>query len=237
LKHIRRELTGYINSIEISEDAISWATQPVDHSTVYRLRHVLWPSALVRSFWNFTQVLVLDDTKRIASMLGIRSSRSPPSIEQLLAKQQQMTKGSLPSKDGPPAQAEGEATNNAKAMIKISTSAKTRLAEQNPEKASEETEVGPGMRVAMALHQHFNHAIVSFKSKVMQTWRPAMTYPPRGSILVGGFVELEAPKAYLVFDVRAAWDPQTQDFDQMSMFLQLRRFQWKAQSPSSGAAF
>jgi len=149
-------------------------------------------------------------------------------------------KGSLPSKDGPPAQAEGEATNNAKAMLKISTSAKTRLAEQTqtPEKASQETEeLGPGMRLAMALHQHFNHAIVTFKSKVMQTWRPAMTYPPRGSILVGGLVELEAPKAYLVFDVRAAWDPQTQDFDPMSMFLQLRRFQWKAQSPSSGSGF
>ena len=166
-------------------------------------------------------------------MLGIRSTRSAPSIEQLLQKQQQMMKGSLPNKDGPPAQAEGEATSSSKAMIKISTSAKTRLSEENAEKTSEETEVGPGTRVAMALHQHFNHAIMTFKSKLMQTWRPAGNYPPRGSILVSGMVELEAPKAYLVFDVRAAWDPQTQEFDLRSMMLQLRRFQWKSQGPAA----
>ncbi|TVY22992.1 hypothetical protein LHYA1_G008809 [Lachnellula hyalina] len=219
------------SGIEISDEAISWTTQPVDSLTVYRLRHVLWPSALALSFWNFTKVLIVDDTKRIASMLGIRSTPSAPSIEQLLQKQQQMMKGSLPNKDGPPAQAEGETTSSPKAMIKISTAAKTRLSEQPEEKTTQETEIWPGTRVAVALHQHFNHAIMAFKGKFLQTWHPTANYPPRGSILVSGMVELEAPKAYLVFDVNAAWDPQVQDFDARSMVVKLRRFQWKSQGP------
>jgi len=219
------------SGIEISDEAISWTTQPVDSLTVYRLRHVLWPSALALSFWNFTKVLIVDDTKRIASMLGIRSTRSAPSIEELLQRQQQMMKGSLPNKDGPPAQAEGETTSNPKAMIKISTAAKTRLSEANEEKTTEEPEAWSGTRTAVAVHQHFNHAITSLKVKLMQTWRPTANYPPRGSILISGMVELEAPKAYLVFDVNAAWDPQVQDFDPRSMKVQLRRFQWKSQGP------
>ncbi|TVY16512.1 hypothetical protein LARI1_G005127 [Lachnellula arida] len=219
------------SGIEITDEAILWTTQPVDSLTVYRLRHVLWPSALALSFWNFTKVLIVDDTKRIASMLGIRSTPSAPSIEQLLQKQQQMMKGSLPNKDGPPAQVEGDTTSSPKAMIKISAAVKTRLSEENEEKTTEETEAWPGTRVAAALHQHFNHAIMAFKGKLMQTWRPAPDYPPRGSILVSGMVELEAPKAYLVFDVKAAWDPQVQDFDTRSMMVHLRRFQWKNQGP------
>jgi hypothetical protein len=169
-------------------------------------------------------------------MLGIRT-KAGPSIEQLLNKQQQMMKGSLPNKKGPSippqSEAEGQATSNAKAMIKISAPAKTRLTENRntPEKDEEAEVVGPGTRVAMALHQHFNHAITAFKTKMRQTWRPAPSYPPRGSILVSGMVELEAPKAYLVFDVRGAWDPQTKAYDPRSMHLQLRRFQWKAQGP------
>jgi len=237
-KYTRWTATHKYYSIEISDEAISWATQPVDSLTVYRLRSVLWPSALARSFWNFTKVLVVDDTKRIAGMLGIRT-KAGPSMEQLINKQQQMMKGSLPNKKvpslPPQAEAEGQATSNAKAMIKISASAKTRLRErenpQTPPEKTEETEVGPGTRTAMALHQHFRHAITVFRTKLKQTWRPAPSYPPRGSILVSGMVELEAPKAYLVFDVRGAWDPQTKAYDPRSMHLQLRRFQWKAQGP------
>lgn len=141
-----------------------------------------------------------------------------------------MIKGSLPSKEGP-GPADGEAAKPSKSMIQISASSKTTLTEKNVEK---ETEEGPGAgtRVAMALRQHFHRAIMTGKKKFWETWRPATSLPPRGSITVGGMVELESPKAYLVFDVRAAWDPATKDFDPHSIMLGLRRFQYKAQSPA-----
>ncbi|TVY76047.1 hypothetical protein LSUE1_G006850 [Lachnellula suecica] len=222
------------SGIEIADDAISWVSQPVDSLTVFRLRQILWPSAIVQSFWNFTKVLVVDDTKRIAGMLGIRSNTAPSTIGALLSKQQEMMRGSFPNKDGPPPALPGDATGNAKAgFIKISTPAKPTLKQQNPDKSPEEkdTEVNPATSMAVALHQHFGRALLALRTKLKQTWRPAPNYPPRGSILISGMVELEAPKAFLVFDVKAAWDPQTKAFDQRSMFLQLRRFQWKSQGP------
>jgi hypothetical protein len=87
----------------------------------------------------------------------------------------------------------------------------------------------------MAFHAHFFRAIMAFKVKMAQTWRPAPNYPPRGSILVSGLVELDSPKAWLVFDVKAAWDPKTRSYDARSMLLQLRRMQLKKQGPAGGA--
>jgi hypothetical protein len=84
----------------------------------------------------------------------------------------------------------------------------------------------------MAFHAHFFRAIMAFKVKMVQTWRPTQNYPPRGSILVSGLVELDSPKAWLVFDVKAAWDPKTRSFDARSMHLQLRRMQLKKQGPA-----
>lgn len=224
------------SGIEISDEKIGWATNPVDSHTVYRIRSVLWPSAMAVAFWNFAKVLAIDDTKRFASYLGIKSKDPPLSIDQILSKQQQMMKGTLPNnKPGLPTSAsnEAQAANNPKAMIKISDPAKATLSTQTPgeEKTSEAEEVGPGTKTAAFWHMHFNRPITVMKTKIAQLWRPAPSYPPRGSILFSGMVELEAPKAFLVFDIRAAWDPQTKDFDTRSMRIQLRRLQWRAQAP------
>jgi len=48
-------------------------------------------------------------------------------------------------------------------------------------------------------------------------------------------VELDSPKAWLVFDVKAAWDPKTRSYDARSMHLKLRRMQLKKQGPVGGA--
>lgn len=204
---------------------------PVDSLTVFRIRQAFWPSALAQSFWSFTKVMVADDAKRIARMLGIRTSPPPPSLEQILAKHQQLIKGPSPTKDGPTKQPQA---------LGDATKAITNTNPPDPEKSSlmgkgsEELEVGPGTRTAMAFHAHFFRAIMAFKLKLQQTWKPAPNYPPRGSILVSGLVELDSPKAWLVFDVKAAWDPKTKSYDARSMNLQLRRMQMKKQGPLGG---
>jgi hypothetical protein len=85
-----------------------------------------------------------------------------------------------------------------------------------------------------ALKLHLLRAFVAFKTKFAQTWRPAPNYPPRGSILVSGLIELDSPKAWLVIDVRAAWDPKTKQYDPRSMHLGMRRLQMKRQAPLDG---
>ena len=195
---------------------------------MFRLRQALWPVALIKSFWSFTQVIVVDEAKRIAGMLGIRSSSPPPSLEQMMARHQQLMKGpQIPSKDGPPtlAQPNGDAT---KAITAATTPEKSTVTG----KKENETEISAA---AMAFHGHFFRAILAFKAKMAQTWRPAPNYPPRGSILVSGLVELDSPKAWLVFDVKAAWDPKTRSYDARSMHLKLRRMQLKKQGPVGGA--
>jgi hypothetical protein len=85
-----------------------------------------------------------------------------------------------------------------------------------------------------ALNSHLLQALMAFKTKFAQTWRPAPNYPPRGSILVSGLIELDSPKAWLVIDVTAAWDPKTKQYDPRSMYLGMRRLQMKKQAPLGG---
>lgn len=87
--------------------------------------------------------------------------------------------------------------------------------------------------VGNAIHAYFLKPITAFKNKLLQTWRSAPCFPARGSILVSGMVEIDAPKAWLVFDVKAAWDPKTKEYDPRSMVVQLRRMQHKKQNPQS----
>jgi len=220
------------SGIEIGDDYITWGTQPVDSLTVFRLRQALWPSALIQSFWSFTKVMVADDAKRIAGMLGMRSSPPPASLDQILARHQQLMKRpQTPSKDGPPAALPQPAGDATKAITAAASPEKSTLTGRK----QDEVEVGPTTNAAMVFHAHFFRAIMAFKSKMAQTWRPAPSYPPRGSILVSGLVELDSPKAWLVFDVKAAWDPKTRSYDGRSMHLQLRRMQLKKQGPTGGA--
>ncbi len=173
--------------------------------------------------------MVVDDVKRIAGMLGFRSGPPPPTLDQLLARHQQLLKGpqapQLPTKENAPTQTP-TVSQPPKGMTGGSAE-KPALMGKGPE----EEEVGSK---AMAFHAHFFKPIMAFKTKLAQTWRPAPNYPPKGSILVSGMVELDSPKAWLVFDVKAAWDPKTKEYDPRSMHLQLRRLQPKKQAPVGG---
>ena len=171
--------------------------------------------------------MVVDDVKRVAGMLGVRQTPPPP-LEQIIARHQQLIKGQA-GKDGQPVapQSIDDAT---KAVTTTSTPEKSSLAGKDPKDVE-----GDVTKALLGLHAHFFRAIMAFKTKLAQTWRPAPNYPPRGSILVSGFVELDSPKAWLVFDVKAAWDPKAAEFDARSMHLQLRRMQLKKQGPAGGA--
>lgn len=222
---------GLTNScrIEINPDFIAISTMPVDSLTVFRIRNTLWPSPIMRSFWSFTKVLALDRIKSVAKYFGIQIGSPPTTIEQVLAKHAELTRGLPPSKrdpkDGP---------------SPLPSTLQAPPAMQNPGRATipklpEEKSGSEDKGSLVPLQEHLKKPMLAFKSMLARTWRPAKNYPPRGSILVTGFVEVDSPRAWLVFDVKAAWDPKTKTYDPRSMVLSLRRLQMKKQGPLGGA--
>jgi len=220
------------SGIEITDDFIAWSTMPVDSSVVFRLRQVLWPSALVQSVWACAKVMVVDDSKRLARMFGFQNVAPPPNMDQLIAQHQAMIKASglpSPNPSGPPKPKQPQTLGDSqKTMVPVSEKAGV------PGKESEE-EDNSLTKATTAIQSHFFRAISAFKLKFSQVYKPPPSFPPRGSILVTGLVELDSPRAWLVFDIQAAWDPTEKEFDQRSMRLKLRRMQMKKQGPLGGA--
>ncbi|RFU32774.1 hypothetical protein B7463_g3555, partial [Scytalidium lignicola] len=220
------------SGIEITDDYIAWATMPVDASTVFKIRRAFWPSPLAQSFWAFTKVLVTQEFQQLANLIGINTDQSSKALDPLeVLRQRQMQRPNpAPSPDGPPKQP--SLTDAATAMGAMSFPSKTPMVGKDSQDV--DTTAGPATKVGMGLHAHFMRPIMAFKMKLAQTWRSANALPPRGCIIVSGMVEINAPKAWLVFDVTAAWDPKTKAYDSKSLALRLRRVQMKKQWPAGG---
>ncbi|KAA8574749.1 hypothetical protein EYC84_003999 [Monilinia fructicola] len=207
------------SGLEISDDAISWVTQPVDASTVYKIRNVLWPVALFHSSWSFVKVLAAEEFKSIAGIFGVQVPTSPAqqSMEQLLRSQKMIKEmngqqkvpggiqGPLTAKDGPPQQPLGDKSKELGGDA------------ASPGKSNLKEDILPALANSVKdIHSSFAKPIMAAKIKYVEMTkklRPKQNLHPRGSIKVSGFVEIEAERAFLVFDVIAAWDPKKQDYD------------------------
>lgn len=207
---------------------------PVDSSTVFKIRRAFWPSPLAQSFWAFAKVLVAQELQQLSNMLGIKNNQPPQAFDpiEMLRQRHMQRPNPAPSPDGPPKQP--SLTDAATAMGTISFPPKTTPVVGKDSQELDAT-AGPATKVGMSLHAHFMRPIMAFKLKLAQTWRSAASIPPRGSIIVSGMVEINAPKAWLVFDVTGAWDPKTKSYDSKSMVLRLRRVQMKKQWPAGGS--
>jgi hypothetical protein len=210
---------------------------PVDSLTVFRIRQALWPSAITQSLWSFSKVLLAQDTASIAGMLGLQTKQQP-SFEQILAKHTKRTaelgKTNPLSKDTQTRSAtttetvgEDQHPDPNSAVAKYSYKRPDGVTKTAQDKTPQEMDPN-------SLRMHMLRAYMAFKTKLQQTWKPAPSYPPRGSIVVSGLVEFDSPHAWLVVDVKAAWDPKTKEYDPRSMLLVLRRFQMKRQEPGNG---
>jgi hypothetical protein len=174
------------------------------------------------SSWSFVKVLAAEELRNIAGLFGIEMQSPPPplTMHQVVARHEQVLKNRLPAKNG----AQQPLGDNKKPIIEGAVPDKTNAA-------------GGGLGAVTPsslppFHAHFTHAINAFKMKMGEKWRPAPTFPPRGCIIVQGFVELDAPRAWLVCDVRACWDPKTKAFDPRTLSIKLRRLQMKKQVPA-----
>jgi hypothetical protein len=181
----------------------------------------------MKSFWSFTKVLVTDDLKSIAKFFGIQIGPPQTTLEQVLAKHAEFTRLPSPKRDSKDESSPLPPTLQSPQSIQ--SPGRTTIPIHPEEKRASEIKAATD-----TVQGHFSKAVMAFKSKLGQTWRPAKDYPPRGSILVTGFVEVDSPKAWLVFDVKAAWDPKTKSYYEKSTSLSLRRLQMKKQGPLGG---
>jgi hypothetical protein len=190
---------------------------------------------MVQASWAFAKVAVSDQIGRFAGMLGLRVNPPPPTFEQILSRHQQMSKNAqIPSENGSPQQPTS-ISDGPKAIRPRATGDQPALKESGQQDIDISSITSPGAELGTELRSSFFRPILAFKKKFAQTWRPAAGYPPRGSIIVSGLVEVDSPKAWLVFDVKATYDPKEKEFDGQNMTVALRRFQVKKQGPMGRA--
>lgn len=219
------------SGIEFPFDGLPrWTTRKVDSLLVAKIQSVMWPTPLLQATWAFTKVAMLDALGSAAGMLGLRSGSQVPtqlSMEQIIARHQQMAKNpQMPSENGPPPQSTA-ISSGPKTIGPGGNSGQQPLTTKGKEEFELSTK--PGSNV----DSHFFRPVMAFKATLAQKWRPAKGHPPRGCILVSGLVEVDSPKAWMVFDVRAAYDPKTREYDGRTLNVSLRRHQPKRQGPVS----
>jgi hypothetical protein len=210
---------------------------PVDASTVSQIRQALWPSALAQSFWTFSKSLFTRDANTVAGQLGMQP-KSGVSVNEMLEHIKQTYGFGKPEQPGKGPQSHTSTANRAVDESKRSDSTQDlgKASTRDPEVSGKSAPKFPNTdsTAAPPPNMHILNAFVAAQNKLRQLWKKVPNYPPRGSILLAGLVELEAPKAYIVVDVLAAWDPKTRAFDKTSMRLVLRRLQPKKQGPLGG---
>ncbi|KAI8628871.1 hypothetical protein F5Y19DRAFT_475960 [Xylariaceae sp. FL1651] len=230
--------------LSFDEDGISWTEQPVDSLAVFRTRQALWPSALTLSLWSFSSALMTQNAITIAKFFGYETKTDPlASMQQTIERIHQQLKkppgksdpdssSSLPS---PGQTSESSATGALPSVDKRSAGSTT-----TPETLGSGAGVGnavPSVPSAKDMYgirtaqEHTSGPWDKFKQKLAQKWQKAPDYPPRGSISVSGLVEINTPRAIIIVDAYAWWDPQTEKFDPRTIVLRLRTVRPKQQAP------
>ncbi|RKF78719.1 hypothetical protein GcC1_053020 [Golovinomyces cichoracearum] len=219
----------YVQSgIEIGDDYIALKTQPVDSMTVRRTQRALWPSTMMLCTWSFVKVVTVDFFEKIVNTIGF-NTRQPPTVEQLLARHRQLMRGkSIPPQDGPSLETQLNPEGTDVAEITSRSHPK-----QSQERSQDESEFEIE-ELLTELRQVFSRPIAAFKKTFVKFWKEPIANPPRGCLWVSGLVEIDTSKAYVVFDVKAHWDPRTRTYDMGSITLGLRRIQLKKQAPKEG---
>ncbi|WQF84209.1 hypothetical protein CDEST_09223 [Colletotrichum destructivum] len=210
----------------LQDGGLYWSTQEVDSFAVWRLKKVLWPEAMALSTWAFTSTLVKQHLTEFSRALGFASSTPAHSFPPVQGgNMQQKAEGPLPSAnrqtpDGTPAE---------NASHSVSKTADSRQEDGLQSGGRTNFVRDTAMAHVEGMKQITQGPVREFLRKLQQTWRQPRQYPPRGCVMVSGFVECDLPKAMVLIDVWGFWDPRTKSFHPGSTILNLRRIQLKRQ--------
>lgn len=204
--------------IEIASDFIAWSTFPVDSDIALKTQAIMWPAPLAKAMYALLKSLVVSDYNTIAEALGLQDSRPPQSLEQLLGRHAGMFPIDPNNHAGRSLEPKARSASG-KEVSKDGTEA------HDPEWLDS---------MAQAWKTKLDNAAMAFSGTLSKHYKPVKKMPPRGSIIVSGLVEIDAPKAWLVIDVRAAYQPIERVFHPGSMIVKVRRIQPKKQSAQGG---
>lgn len=88
------------------------------------------------------------------------------------------------------------------------------------------------MHGVRTVSEHTAGAWNALRQKWRQVWKPKRPYPPRGAVQFSGLVEVASPKASLVIDVLAWYDPKTNSVDGKTLRLALRAIKPRQITPA-----
>ena len=223
--HPERQLTTH--RIEIADDYIALVTQPVKPETAFIIRRALWPSAMAMSLWSFAKVVVMDDIKKVARFVGLQTSDQPPTIQELLSAQQQQQQQQMAKL---PASRRTQLLGDTQAQ---KSPVLTRGVSSASKKAStqEEPSASQGKRADPAESKLLSRSMFAFVTTLQKSWAPVPYFLPKGNVLYEGIVELEAPNAWIVLNVRAFWDLKTNSYDTRSLSIRVAHVHPKGRGP------
>ncbi|KAI1496982.1 hypothetical protein F5X99DRAFT_398393 [Biscogniauxia marginata] len=236
--------------LEIDDDSISIAEQPVDSLVVFRLQRTLWPSALTISLWSFSGALMKQNALHVAKAFGYEPRTNPfVGVQQTMDRTHQHSKkppsrpDSQTSSSSPPTKtqaADGSPMSPVDKSSASSTTARDALGSGAgisgvlptiPNAEPGKPKSAKDIYMVKMTQEHTSGPWETFKRKLAETWRPLKDFPPRGSISVSGLVELHSPRAIITIDVNAWWDPKTETFHARSMNLRLKALRMRKQAP------
>ncbi|KAI1105593.1 hypothetical protein F4804DRAFT_303930, partial [Jackrogersella minutella] len=237
-------------------DDVSITEEPIDTTAALWVQRALWPSTLTLSLWSFSGALLKQNALNFAKIFGYEPNPSPsPSLQQTIEKVHQRLKKPTADPDSKAASslpsaktqaAGGSSTDSTSPVEKRSTGSSTAPGSPSASPSSGMSSPIPIIPTAEPdkpksardiygirhTQEHTSGAWAAFKQTFRQTWRPIQGLPPRGSIYVSGLVEINTPRAFIIIDAFAFWDPKTETFDIKTMSLRLRTIRMKTQSPA-----
>lgn len=220
---------------------------PIESSAAKRLERVLWPRPLALSSWAFVTALVKQKTSEFTTFLGFGSAESRnaqirsnpgstahlptshgPNVQKALERigQQAARRPEVNDSNSMSSSAAAHPTASNSRGERVSTPGKSPVNTSNA-KQPEKTD-----SIEQSLRRYFMEptALQAFKDKFWKVWRPMEGDPPRGSLLILGYVEIETSRAWVRFDVHAWYNPKTK------LYYPIRAYpvgtQWKLSSSS-----
>ncbi|KAK3392695.1 hypothetical protein B0H63DRAFT_106 [Podospora didyma] len=233
------------------DGAIGIARVPVESLQAKLLERVLWPRPFALSFWAFGTALAKEKVNEVAKYFGFETGDSGSGITRgspmagpapmptthnaqvqkaLQQIRQQATKRPEEVSDPSAMATAAEAAAAAAAAANAAPNASGRPGSSKSEKQpAEERFAGENWLRSFYEGNPWKEFVKTYR----KTWKPLKDDPPRGCVAVSGLVEIETSKAYAVIDVFAWYNPKTNSYDERSMWMSLRRMQYKKQAPLS----
>ncbi len=238
------------------DDYFELASQKVDPTVVTLTQRILYPTPLLWSTVSFTTTLMKQNISDVAKLFGWQP-KEPPStwngVNTPTTNNPQPLPAQTSSVQKTLQRIRDESTRRPEEVEDPGAMVAPKSQGDDARPAKEPFPISPDTRMTKHSHgsvsppdQNPSESITAhdtvrgiigtgpwnaFKGTWAKTFKPVKTAPPRGSFLVSGLVELETPRATVVIDVAAWYDPKTMTYDGKSMFMGVRRVQLKTQSP------